>query len=610
MANELKITVRFDTGQATKQTKEYAEGSIGALRKSLREANEELNRMAKGSQEAVNQLAKVKMMQADLNDALGRGIVAYKNTTGASANAAMTMQALNYTIRDSPYFFRDFSLGLMAIGNNLNPLIDGLIRMRIEAGGGGRALSFLQNNITGITLVFSLAVSAIQAITFALSKNKEEVKKTANEVERLNSAYSKYTKDTLQRQIDMKDIELQLLEKQGLKPTYDIFGKEVDIGLAKYTDQEKAKQLLSEKAILDRVLFTTNELSDAERRLAENRAKLGKITIENYNAFVPMSAISKDIMQRYKDEEKFGGLRERNFLRAKAQLDEWVKIDEKITQNQKNNAEKLVSSFDLSLDELDAKIEDFKNRIEANETLRKLFLDIEKAQAPEWMKKRLDLLDDYADKLNKIVEVEKVLGYQQEARVRLLESSLKSLSLLTGEPDITGLSGKTMRDRRSEMEKEQSDYVSGDLNMALDEIIKKQQDIKSLATTIGNDIYQAFIQGKKGVDEFVASLAAAALQFVFMQALTFGFGSAFGAKGLSTIFGTVKRETLPTVPTIQNIPQIQNAGVSQRLNAINGNIAGMQEPTIIIQADTDAIRFTRKKVNPSQTKLRRGNIGV
>src|SRR5690606_40721901 len=54
-------------------------------------------------------------------------------TAQSSRNAAMAMLNLNYVIRDTPYFFNNFAMGVMAIGNNINPLTDSLQRLRKES---------------------------------------------------------------------------------------------------------------------------------------------------------------------------------------------------------------------------------------------------------------------------------------------------------------------------------------------------------------------------------------------------------------------------------------------------------------------------------------------
>ena len=188
MANELKIRVVFDTGQAKANvdalTQSYTQfaGRVSSVVPAINQATTATHGVAKGS-----------------------------------ANAAMTLQALNYTVRDSPYFFRDFSLGVLAVGNNLNPLIDGLKRMNDEAKASNMTFMQMATKTMGsggwFTLGMSLAVTAIQAVTFMLAKNKGEVKATTDELKNLLSAYQNYTNEVAQRQIDMKRLELAQMDK-------------------------------------------------------------------------------------------------------------------------------------------------------------------------------------------------------------------------------------------------------------------------------------------------------------------------------------------------------------------------------------------------------------
>jgi hypothetical protein len=131
---------------------------------------------------AMETLSKVQMSQIA---AQTRANTTMQGSTMASANAGMALLNLNYVIRDSPYFFNNFAMGVLAIGNNLNPLIDSFNRLRTEA---------LQKNITtmallrnamvggaGISIAFSVVVTAIQAFVFQMSKAKtagDEVKNT------------------------------------------------------------------------------------------------------------------------------------------------------------------------------------------------------------------------------------------------------------------------------------------------------------------------------------------------------------------------------------------------------------------------------------------------
>ena len=116
----------------------------------------------------------------------------YGISTRMSGNASMTLQALNYTIRDSAYFSRDLALGLLAVGNNLNPLIDGFIRVKGELKEGQSlwgALTSSMSKAQWTILGFSFAVSMIQAITFELAKNKSEAKTSAETISQLAEEY-------------------------------------------------------------------------------------------------------------------------------------------------------------------------------------------------------------------------------------------------------------------------------------------------------------------------------------------------------------------------------------------------------------------------------------
>ena len=123
-----------------------------------------------------------------LNPALGR-------TTKTSANAGMALLNLNYVIRDSPYFFNNFAMGVLAVGNNINPLIDSFSRVRAEAkqltkdtGQLTTTFGMLKKSMiggAGISIAFSVIVTVIQAFVFQMARAKRETKEAAKETENL-----------------------------------------------------------------------------------------------------------------------------------------------------------------------------------------------------------------------------------------------------------------------------------------------------------------------------------------------------------------------------------------------------------------------------------------
>ena len=119
-----------------------------------------------------------------------------QGTQTASANASMALLNLNYVVRDSPYFFNNFALGLLAVGNNLNPLIDSFNRLRAEAVEKNISTFALLKNAmiggAGISIAFSVLVTAIQSYVFATQSAKRATKELKEEFEGLDVEFVKF----------------------------------------------------------------------------------------------------------------------------------------------------------------------------------------------------------------------------------------------------------------------------------------------------------------------------------------------------------------------------------------------------------------------------------
>lgn len=229
MANELKITVRFDLGNAKSGTQELGEsikkvavdtkafeGSIADLTQRLKILTDAQKQYKIGSDEFSIIGKRMSEIQTQLGGSVAKvGDVMSKvrpqldGMAHGSANAAMTLQALNYTVRDSPYFFRDFSLGILAVGNNLNPLIDGMIRMKNESGSLFKGLVSAMSGTQGVVFAFSVLVSMLQAVTFALAKNKSQTADSKKGYDELTASVS-----------DLSDV-LQGLNKDAASMSFD-----------------------------------------------------------------------------------------------------------------------------------------------------------------------------------------------------------------------------------------------------------------------------------------------------------------------------------------------------------------------------------------------------
>lgn len=108
---------------------------------------------------------------------------ALKMTEEQQKKARVAALNLNYVLRDSPYFALDFAQGVLAIGNNINPMIDSMRALKSEANSANMSFLKMAKQSLGsgglLTLGLSLAVSLIQGLIFAFARSK----KSADEVD-------------------------------------------------------------------------------------------------------------------------------------------------------------------------------------------------------------------------------------------------------------------------------------------------------------------------------------------------------------------------------------------------------------------------------------------
>lgn len=171
--------------------------TIQDARRELIAFNEVIKKATVGSAEFNAALAGRGAVKQWISDVQRTTAVLPQLTTG-TANAGVALQNLNFVIRDSPYFFRDFSLGILAVGNNLNPLIDSMQRLKAEAAGVnqtlGQALVAALKGPAGVVLAFSALVTILQAVVFAMAKTKNEADDTKKSIDALSSAVDKLLK--------------------------------------------------------------------------------------------------------------------------------------------------------------------------------------------------------------------------------------------------------------------------------------------------------------------------------------------------------------------------------------------------------------------------------
>lgn len=208
-------------------------GSIEAMMGRLAGLNEQLLRIDTTSEAFVVLKQKIALAKQELENV---GASAHGSTRGM-ANMGVAMQNLNYVVRDSAYFSQSFAFGVLAIGNNLNPMIDSMMRANKEAKSlnstfGKEMLGFLKGP-GGIVLLLSVAVTAFQALTFAMAKNnstmedgdsayKTELDNISKMIEKLRDLSTSYEEATRLNRELIKE------QKQGMIDKYTADKKLVD----------------------------------------------------------------------------------------------------------------------------------------------------------------------------------------------------------------------------------------------------------------------------------------------------------------------------------------------------------------------------------------------
>ena len=211
-----------------------------------------------------------------------------KPAIGGMNRAAQSAQTLNYIMRDSPYFFQNFNMGMMAVGNNLNPFIDQLILAKKETGSWRGALTNLSSGLSGIggiSFIFSTIVTAITAYSLATSDAKKETKDLKTEIDELRTTLEKASYETLKRAEIKTRIELIEAENKLLKEQTEEYNRQRDakirsqvpgsmIDKSTLGSEETKAELKSAQERLDLIKEYQNQLGlvgQQENRIAELR---------------------------------------------------------------------------------------------------------------------------------------------------------------------------------------------------------------------------------------------------------------------------------------------------------------------------------------------------
>jgi hypothetical protein len=563
-----------------------------------------------------------------------------------SANAAMTLQALNYTVRDSPYFFRDFSLGVLAVGNNLNPLIDGFIRMRTEAGGTGGAIKMLTGMLTGpqgAIFAFSMIVTIFQAVTFAMAKNKSVTKELGEGLTALLGDVDKTRENVRKYREELEKIPLLQIPETTEQIT-EAMAKLIEKIDGNIVKAEEYRQTWYNTMALPVVGWVANVgmaigkmFMDWDNK--DNQKKLDLLT----EGLKKLSGTSQDVAGIFSSFQK-GTLAESLKSLPYGELEklssELGKLKKTLTADNKPGSIDFGQSWGWGTAK---QLEDLKGRIDAIINPPKLkkekVIEID-GQSPSSLMDMYEQLNSFRIRLEDELQEVRIKNIrdeqlQEEESFKLtikkkkeeIEKLWKDLPLAEIEDyqkyqdALAGLSGEESAGmgRIGQKYRDKSDKANRKaFDDAVDEWMKntrvlndEMQTARGFANDIGTGLIQAFSSGANAIDSFLRSLEAAIAKMLVMLAIEQILGAIFGGVtlGAPALPGLQGGSFLGATKILGSMgsSNFQNLGMQKQLQAMNMNMQSAQ-PTILIKTDVSGLKFTKEVINPSQAKLIRGNV--
>lgn len=190
----------FQITEGAKVVKSHVQNNnekLTSTRKRLTE-EEKLERLV--NEKILRQKAKELYKERTAGEKAQADSLALLQKRAGSANYALIN--LTRTISDAPFFFRSFEMGIVAISNNLDPLMESFRKVTADSGGFKNALKDIGKQLAKggfIVLGFALVNAAMTA--FALSQDHAEkktkklndaLKKQREELEGLKNAISSF----------------------------------------------------------------------------------------------------------------------------------------------------------------------------------------------------------------------------------------------------------------------------------------------------------------------------------------------------------------------------------------------------------------------------------
>jgi len=325
----------------------------------------------------------------------------------------MVLNNLNYAMQDAPMMLENVRFGIMGVANNLNMVFQGLAQAKEKTGGWRSAIKAMTAGLSGpmgFMFATTLAITAVQAFAFWLSKHKKATKEVTEAQKEYNDALANVNKSV---SIDSLKSQLELRQKLVQAASYEVKSLQ-DVMSADKIRRDKLQVTLD------------NELKHRERFKSKIQGLENARLLAQTSAVIEDAKIQEQRMQgldtSIKTEYELEAIRVRRSASEIAAVnDEIKKLDVKISKNEstvKQNEELITQEKSLT--------ESIQNRISL---LKKAGLD-DKSKEIQALNKLAEI------EVSRTATLEDDIQLQKDRQAALLAGG-KQLRDLSAEEQLT-----------------------------------------------------------------------------------------------------------------------------------------------------------------------------
>ncbi len=443
------------------------------------------------SQETVNQVQKifgtVKSLEVPIDPSKIHQVGVQFNNVGQSA------QSLNNIVSDVPLAFQNLDMGIVAVSNHINPLINDLLRAKTPTVSWKSAIGDVTSGLVGVgglSIAFTLITIAIKAVSSIMSEGAEETEKMKDAVKGLRNELERASYQTLkQKEIEAR-IKLMDAENKLIKEQYEL--------------KIKGEAAQKNYRPLDQSTLGTKETKE-EVNLARERLKV----ITEYQDKLGLVSQQENRIAELREKRK--GLRSEVAIKD---IDAEIKALEKLYDYDKKTKK---AAKDKTPEEIKFRREHLGLTNEMIRAEIKL-IDVKLADP--------DFRGDRVQNIKNRIELQKLLTKGTKEYIETL--SLQKLKSLKGpfeikpvekvpKPDVIG---------RSNIELERSLFLSDMLTDSFN------QAGNAIASAMAASLVP-FKTANSLLQIFINELIQAAAQALILKAITAGFGFIGGLLGFS-----------------------------------------------------------------------------